>query len=225
MKPGALVELKRVARHFDAGAIRPIEEVSLTVSRADCVSIVGPSGSGKSTLIYLMSGMDLPSAGTVAWKGQISPSRREWTRIRASNIGLVFQDFLLLSHLNALQNVELAVSPEIGKWKDRRDRAILALQQVGLADRSESFPYALSGGERQRVAVARALVNDPELVLADEPTGSLDTSSAQIVTQLLFDLQSKRGHALVLVTHELNLARQCARQIRLRDGRVEEGAC
>lgn len=216
MPPAALIELNRVARSFDGGAVVAVREVSLSVVAGDCISIVGPSGSGKSTLIQLMSGMDSPTSGTVAWNGNVVADRRQWTRLRASEIGVVFQDFLLLPNLTSAQNVAIAIADRAGA----RDKALAALERVGLAHRANHRPQQLSGGERQRVAVARGLVNDPKLLLVDEPTGSLDTENAAIVSRLLLDLQSRHGHALVLVTHDRELARRCARQIAVRDGRI-----
>jgi predicted ABC-type transport system involved in lysophospholipase L1 biosynthesis ATPase subunit len=220
MPQATLIELNRVARSFDGGAVVAVREVSLTVAAGDCISIVGPSGSGKSTLIQLMCGMDVPTSGTVAWNASVVADRKQWTRLRASEIGVVFQDFLLLPNLTAAQNVAIAISERAGA----RDKALAALERVGLAHRAHHLPQQLSGGERQRVAVARGLVNDPKLLLVDEPTGSLDTENAAIVSRLLLDLQARHGHALVLVTHDLALARRAAKQIAVRDGRIVEAA-
>jgi putative ABC transport system ATP-binding protein len=220
MPQAALIELNRVARSFDDGAVVAVREVSLAVTAGDCISIVGPSGSGKSSLIQLMCGMDAPTSGTVAWNGSIVADRRQWTRLRSSEIGVVFQDFLLLPNLTSVQNVAIAIADRAGT----RDKALAALERVGLAHRAHHLPQQLSGGERQRVAVARGLVNDPKLLLVDEPTGSLDTENAAVVSRLLLDLQSRHGHALVLVTHDLELARRCAKQVAVRDGRIVEGA-
>ncbi len=214
----ALIELNRVARSFDDGAVVAVRDVSLAVAAGDCISIVGPSGSGKSTLIQLMCGMDAPTSGTVAWNGSIMADRRQWTRLRAGEIGVVFQEFLLLPNLTAVQNVAAAISERAGA----RDKALAALERVGLAHRANHLPQQLSGGERQRVAVARGLVNDPKLLLVDEPTGSLDTENAAVVSRLLLDLQSRHGHALVMVTHDLELARRCAKQVAVRDGLIVE---
>lgn len=217
-----LVELDHVARAFDGGAVVALHDVSLTISMGDSVAIVGPSGSGKSTLIQLMCGMDMPSAGMVAWKGQPVTGRKRWTELRALEIGVVFQDFLLLPNLTAVQNVEMAIPPGDAGPKQARKTAIAALESVELSHRLKHLPHALSGGERQRVAIARGLVNSPRLMLVDEPTGSLDSTNAVRVSQLLFDLQARHGHALVLVTHDPSLAARCARQIFIRDGRIVE---
>src|SRR5665647_3558853 len=224
MAPVPLVKLDHVAREFDGGAVVALRDVSLTVAYGDSIAIVGPSGSGKSTLIQLICGMDMPSAGTVAWKGNSVTGRKQWTELRAREIGVVFQDFLLLPNLTAAQNVEMAIAAGGAGGKESRKKAIAALEGVGLSHRASHLPYALSGGERQRVAIARGLINSPGLMLVDEPTGSLDSENAALVSQLLFDLQARHGHALVLVTHDPSLAKRCARQIFIRDGRIVERA-
>lgn len=216
----ALIELDRVARSFDDGAVVAVHDVSLSISQGSCISIVGPSGSGKSTLIQLMCGMDLPTSGAVRWKGRTIVDRRQWTRIRASEIGVIFQEFLLLPNLTALQNVQIAISVNARRPAMARQKAFAALERVGLAHRAHHLPHALSGGERQRVAVARGLVNEPRLLLVDEPTGSLDSHNATLVSQLLLDIQSQQGHSLVLVTHDAELAARCKQQIVVRDGRI-----
>jgi putative ABC transport system ATP-binding protein len=222
MPSPALIQLNQVARSFDDGAVVAIQDVSLSIFAGNCVSIVGPSGSGKSTLIQLMCGMDVPTSGTVVWKGQAITDRAQWTEMRASEIGVIFQDFLLLPNLTALQNVQIAVLANALNPGRKRQKALAALERVGLAHRAQHPPHALSGGERQRVAVARGLVNEPKLLLVDEPTGSLDSTNAALVSQLLLDLQSQEGHALVLVTHDADLAQRCKQQIVMRDGRIVE---
>ena len=217
-----LIELNRVARSFDDGAVVAVKDVSLAIGAGSCISIVGPSGSGKSTLIQLMCGMDVPTSGTVTWNGRAVADRREWTRLRASEIGVIFQEFLLLPNLTALQNVQIAISGSKLNPANARQQAAAALERVGLSHRLQHLPQALSGGERQRVAVARGIANEPKLLLVDEPTGSLDSHNASLVSQLLLDLQSQQGHALVLVTHDAELARRCKQQIVVRDGRIVE---
>jgi putative ABC transport system ATP-binding protein len=214
-----LISLEGVGRQFDGGAVVALRDVSLSVSAGDSVAIVGPSGSGKSTLIQLMCGMDVPSAGMIRWRGAPA-SRRHWAALRAGEIGVVFQDFLLLPNLTAAENVEMALRPGTAAL---RQKALAALEAVGLAHRASHLPQALSGGERQRVAIARGLVNAPKLMLVDEPTGSLDSVNAAAVSELLFDLKARHGHALVLVTHDPALAARCARQVVIRDGRLSEG--
>ena len=219
-----LIRLDRAVRSFDNGAVVAVQDISLSVFPGDCISITGPSGSGKTCLIHLMCGIDVPTAGTVAWKGQIISGRRRWSGLRGSDIGVVFQDFLLLPALTALQNVQIAIQDTTMKSAKNRDKAFALLEKVGLANRAQHYPYSLSGGERQRVAIARSLVNNPQILLADEPTGNLDSRNAALVSQLLFDLQQQSGHALVLVTHDAVLARRCARQVVVSDGLIIAGA-
>ena len=219
-----LIQLDHVARSFDNGAIVALRAVSLCVYPGDSIAIIGPSGSGKSTLIQLMCGMDAPSTGAVSWMGKTVSDRRNWTRLRATEIGVIFQDFLLLPNLSAVQNVEIAISADGVSVAAPREKALAAIDRVGLSSRAHHLPHALSGGERQRVAIARGLVNAPRLMLVDEPTGSLDSRNAELVSQLLIDLQSLHGHALVLVTHDAGLASRCTQNVRLSDGRIVESA-
>ena len=224
MQTTPIIHLDRVNRSFDNGAVVAVQDVSLSVFPGDCMSIIGPSGSGKSSLIHLMSGMDVPSAGRVVWKGRAIDSQSQWTRLRASEIGVIFQDFLLLPTLTALQNVQIAITKRQTTAAKERERALAVLERVGLASRAQHYPYALSGGERQRVAIARSLVNDPEILLADEPTGNLNSRNSALVSQLLFDLQRRSGHALVLVTHDTALAQRCEQKVKVSDGRILQGA-
>jgi putative ABC transport system ATP-binding protein len=186
------------------------------------VAIVGASGSGKSTLILLLCGIRIPVAGQVLWKGKAVTSPEEWTALRRTEIGIVFQEFNLFPTLTARENIEVAMFGTGVGGRERRRRATVALETVGLADRATHLPHELSGGERQRIAIARSIINDPTLILADEPTGNLDSANAESILDLLFDLKRIRGATLVMVSHEPSYARRCARQIRIKDGRVYE---
>jgi putative ABC transport system ATP-binding protein len=219
-----IVRLERIGREFDGGRVAALRDVDLSLAAGECVALVGPSGSGKSSLVNMLCGVDTPSVGRVYWRGSPVSARSDWSRLRGTEIGVVFQDFNLLPTLTALENVELA-ELRIGKpAAERRQRAEKMLRDVGLADRQHHLPHALSGGERQRVAIARALVNAPALLLADEPTGSLDSANAALVAGLLFDLQRSMRVALLLVTHDEALASRCQRRVHLRDGRIVEHA-
>jgi putative ABC transport system ATP-binding protein len=216
----ALIALAGVSRAFDDGAIVALKSVDLTIRAGECVAILGPSGSGKSSIVNLLSGIDRPSDGRVLWNGKAITSRRAWARLRRSEIGIVFQEFNLLPTLTARENVEIALMGRGIEAADRHELAETALTRVGLAHRIGHLPHALSGGERQRVAIARSIVNAPRLLLADEPTGNLDSANAEIVADLLFSLQRDGGMTLVLVTHDEELAARCLRCVRVRDGKI-----
>jgi putative ABC transport system ATP-binding protein len=217
-----LVDLDHVSHAFDDGRIVALSDVSLSIKEGDSVAVLGASGSGKSTLILLMCGIRMPSTGVVRWKGEPVSEPEQWTNLRRTEIGIVFQEFNLFPTLTACENIEVAMFGSKFGSGDRKRRAEEALEIVGLAERTNHLPHELSGGERQRVAIARSMINNPALILADEPTGNLDSINALAVLNLLFDLKRARGTTLVMVTHESSYARRCARQIRIRDGKVFE---
>jgi putative ABC transport system ATP-binding protein len=219
-KPQPLVQLQSVSRSFDGGAVVALDNIDLTIPSGECLAILGPSGSGKSSIVNMLAGIDTPTTGQVFWNEQPVTSRRDWTRLRGGEIGIVFQEFNLLPTLTALENVEMALLGHGHSSAERRSRATATLEQVGLAHRLHHLPQALSGGERQRVAIARSIVNAPKLLLADEPTGNLDSVYASLVADLLIGLQESTGMTLVLVTHDERLAGRCHRTIRIRDGRL-----
>ena len=199
-----------------------VDDVTLEVAEGESVAIVGPSGCGKSTLLCLLGGLERPTAGTV----QLAQRRLEempeagLSRLRRRALGFVFQAFHLVDELTALENVELPALLAGASHRKARARATGLLEQVGLTDRAEHLPSALSGGQRQRVAIARALANGPAVVLADEPTGNLDTEAAADVLAL-FDELHQSGRTVVLITHEPDVALRADRTVRLRDGRIE----
>jgi ABC-type lipoprotein export system ATPase subunit len=203
----------------DAGLVRAVDEVDLDVAQAETVAIMGPSGCGKSTLLHLLGGLDPPSAGELWLAGQRidQMSERALARLRREAIGFVFQAFHLMDELTAVENVELPALLAGRSPRAARRRAADLLERVGLADRAKFLPSALSGGQRQRVAIARALANDPLVVLADEPTGNLD-SEATLEVLRLFDTLHAAGQTLVIVTHDSRIAATADRLITMRDG-------
>jgi putative ABC transport system ATP-binding protein len=196
--------------------------VTFRVDHGDYVAIVGSSGSGKSTLLNLLGALDRPTSGQVLYAGQDVRlmSDAELAALRNGSIGFVFQSFHLLPRLTALDNVQLPLVYRSTSVRERRERGLEALAAVGLADRVDHRPTELSGGQQQRVAIARALVTEPPLLLADEPTGNLDTRTGQEVMGLLEDLHDDRGVAVVVITHEAEIARRATRRIELRDGLI-----
>ena len=219
-----LIEFRDVSKTYDMGAeaqVKALDGVSLEIARADYVAVMGPSGSGKSTFMNLIGCLDTPSSGSYLLNGrEISTmSDDELAKIRNSEVGFIFQTFNLLPRTDALQNVELPLIYSGLPRRERHERAKGALQAVGLGDRMHHRPNELSGGQRQRVAIARALVNKPAILLADEPTGNLDSKTGVEIMALIGQLHSD-GNTIILVTHEDELAGQAARVIRLRDGKV-----
>lgn len=219
----ALITLDRVTRRYGQGetAVTAIDGVSLNVGRGEQIAVVGPSGSGKSTLLGLLGLIEVPDEGHVLVEAGDAALLSEDDRadLRRTRIGLVFQLFHLVPALTALDNVLLPLMPYIPR-SAIEPRAIELLESVGLGNRLTHRPAELSGGEQQRVAVARALIASPNLVLADEPTGNLDSRTSRDVVQLLLGLQEQHGYSLVIATHNAELAERMGRQVRLEDGRV-----
>ena len=217
-----VIEMTDVHLSLGAGAARVhiLQGVSLKVSRGEALGLVGSSGSGKSTLLMTMAGLERPDRGSVTVEEQRIDQMGEdsLARFRGARIGVIFQSFHLIPTMTALENV--AVPLELAGAPDPFGRAAAELRAVGLESRQSHYPAQLSGGEQQRVAIARALAPDPAILVADEPTGNLDEETGQTIIDLLFRLRRERGSTLVLVTHDLSLARMCDRVIRLRSGKV-----
>ncbi|MCC5789046.1 MAG: ABC transporter ATP-binding protein [Opitutales bacterium] len=219
-----ILEAREVSRRYQQGrrSLTVLNKVSLSLRRGESLAIVGPSGSGKTTLLGLCAGLDLPDEGEISFAGQALTGRSEEERatIRREQAGFIFQSFHLLPTLTALENA--AVPAELLGWSDARERAKNLLRQVGLEERLQHYPSQLSGGEQQRVAVARALVNSPSVLFADEPTGNLDTQTGETIADLLFSLNESAGTALILITHDERLAGRADRVLYLRNGEVQE---
>jgi putative ABC transport system ATP-binding protein len=223
---GAGIELDDVARRYEtpAGVVRAVDGVSLDVPPGTSLAITGASGCGKSTLLGLIGGLDAPTTGRVSIGGREISTLPESDRARwrRHEIGFVFQSDNLLPFLTATENVSLQCSPDSADDSDGEARSLELLAQLGLAEEADKFPDQLSGGQRQRVAVARALIHRPSLLVADEPTGSLDAENAEAVVDLLIGAQRTSGTTLVLVTHEPEVARRLDRAVGMRDGRLAD---
>jgi putative ABC transport system ATP-binding protein len=220
-----VIEIVGLSKTYRSGslAVHALQDVNLTIAQGDLVAIAGPSGSGKSTLMNILGCLDVPTAGIYRLAGDDVSHLDEdrLAEIRNRSIGFVFQQFNLLPALPAWRNVELPLTYSHVPRHERRERALAALDRVGLADRVDHKPSELSGGQQQRVAIARALVTEPALILADEPTGNLDSASSTEIMALLTGLHSQ-GRTVVLITHEPDVARTAERVIEIRDGRLRE---
>jgi ABC-type lipoprotein export system ATPase subunit len=226
-----VIKLQGIARTYQMGKteVHALRGVSLDIDKGECVAIMGPSGSGKSTLMHILGALDRPSEGVVSFDGRsiANENSEGLADIRGKRIGFVFQTFSLMPTLSALDNVDLAMLFQRVPRPKRRERAVKLLELVGLEDRMKHLPTELSGGEQQRVAIARALANEPQILLADEPTGNLDSKSGRQIMQLLQGLSQERGMTVILVTHDPKIADYADRTIRILDGQIdmtEEGA-
>ncbi len=211
-----------VSRSYDNGRIPALENITLTIEPGEFVVITGPSGSGKSTLLHLLSGMDRPTRGRIFFEGKEPGSAAEWAGIRAKRMGFVFQAFNLFPTLTAIENVEIPMFGVTPKRTRRRRRAAELLADVGLSHRAGHRPSQLSGGERQRVAIARSLANSPDILLADEPTGNLDTRTSGEIISLLGEIRKTHLLTLVIVSHDRDIAESAERLLRIADGRLRK---
>ena len=218
------MEAKELWKVYETGSnkVQALRGVDLSINAGEMVAIMGPSGCGKTTLLNCVSSLDEFTAGEVLvdGRGLSEMSDKERTQMRAERLGFVFQSFNLLPVLSAVENVELPLLMNDVAPREARERALSALESVGLRDWAGHLPSELSGGEQQRVTIARAFVHEPALILADEPTGNLDTSTSETVIELLIDLNRSRGITFLLVTHEEEIARECTRLVSIRDGLI-----
>jgi putative ABC transport system ATP-binding protein len=223
MSEGPLIHLAGVVKTFDEGRLRALDGVDADIATGEFVAIVGPSGCGKSTLLNVIAALDRPDEGVVTVADHDLRERRDLDHYRREHIGLVFQLDNLIPTLTAAENVEIPMFGRAGSRRDRHRRALELLELVGIGHRADERPPQLSGGERQRVAIARALANDPPIVLADEPTGRLDSTNSGQVMDLLEGLQATKGVTLVVVTHDPNVSARADRVLHMLDGRVADG--
>ena len=219
----SMIEIKDATKVYQMGdtEVRALDGVGISITEHEFVSIIGPSGSGKSTLMHVIGCLDVPTTGQYYLDGEeVSDlTENKLAQIRSRKIGFVFQQFNLLSKLSAVENVELPLIYQGVGVRERRERSIDALTRVGLGERCYHKPNELSGGQQQRVAIARALVSNPPLILADEPTGNLDTHSGEEILQMLNDLHRK-GNTIVVITHDMEVAQAAERMIHIRDGKI-----
>ena len=216
-----LAEALAVTRSYENGRVKALRGVDLRIEAGDFVAITGSSGSGKTTLLQMLGGLDTPDSGEIRFRGQSLSEMGDLSSFRAQRVGFVFQSFHLLSTLSACENVQVPMVGSPLPEKGREQRAIQLLEQVGLAERIRHRPSELSGGERQRVAIARSLANEPDLLLADEPTGNLDRESTTMVMELLSRIHRDNGTTLVVVTHDPSTAAYARRRITMSDGMVK----
>jgi putative ABC transport system ATP-binding protein len=220
----AVYELRGVSRTYTLGGaqVHAVRDVDLTLMTGESVAVVGPSGSGKTTLLQLLGALDRPTGGELLFEGRDIGrlGDGDLSELRLGVFGFVFQQFNLIPTLTAAQNVEIALAPRAYTRGERRERVLELLASVGLADRADHVPGKLSGGEQQRVAIARALANDPHVLLADEPTGNLDSTTGAEIMNLLLSLSGEQQRTVVVVTHDADVAARARRMIRMQDGRL-----
>jgi putative ABC transport system ATP-binding protein len=215
------LEVRKLCKSYDEGRIEALRGVDLSIAAGEFLAISGASGSGKSTLLQLMGGLDIPTSGEVLFQDALLGTTLNMDVYRATQVGFIFQAFYLLPTLRAIENVQVPMLAMGGNTNHRADRAESLLIEMGLEHRLRQYPNELSAGERQRVAIARALANDPSILLADEPTGNLDSVNSGRIMEMLVSIQQKRGMTLVVITHEQEIAKAAPRHIRIRDGRIE----
>lgn len=215
-----LIRLANVLKEYDDGAVIALNNINLSIEKGSFVSIIGPSGSGKSTLLNMLGALDSPDSGHVIINGVDLATQKDLSDFRRHEIGFIFQLHNLLPNLNVQENVEIPLMDAKMSEKDKHRRALLFIEAVGLLDKKKQKPSKLSGGERQRVAIARALVNFPSIILADEPTGALDTKNGQKVLDVLRFVHESIGATLIIVTHDIDVARLADRTIEIRDGQI-----
>jgi ABC-type lipoprotein export system ATPase subunit len=217
---GCVFEAVGLEKKYEDGRVHALRGVTFSVVQGEFVAITGPSGCGKTTLLQMLGALDRPTAGTLLYRGNSIPDLSDPSIYRAHEIGFIFQAFHLLPTFTALENVQIPMFESDLSISERRNRAVTLLQSVGLGHRLSHFPAKLSGGERQRVAIARSLANGPSVLLADEPTGNLDSENARLILELIVRVHREQNMTLMLVTHDMSIAQQASRTIQMKDGRI-----
>ena len=214
------VEIKDLYKSYENGKIKALNGIDLTIKDGEFVSIIGPSGSGKSTLLNMLGALDVPDSGSISVAGEDLKSSKSLNKFRGEKIGFIFQLHNLIPNISVRENVEIPMFTQGMSSKDMKNRALKLLDDVGLKDKADILPNKLSGGERQRVAIARALANDPSIILADEPTGSLDSKTISKILKQLIDLHEDKNVTLIIVTHDMDVAKLADRVVEVLDGEI-----
>ncbi|WP_346676177.1 ABC transporter ATP-binding protein [Methanobrevibacter woesei] len=219
-----IIEIKNLKKSYEDGHIKALNGIDLTIEEGEFVSIIGPSGSGKSTLLNMLGALDLPDSGSINVAGYDLLSNTKLNEFRGDKLGFIFQLHNLIPNISVVENVEIPMFTKDWSSKQMRERALNLLDIVGLKDKAKQMPNKLSGGERQRVAIARALANEPSIILADEPTGSLDSKTSNKILKQLTKLHKEENVTLIVVTHDMNVARLADRVIEVLDGKIIDGS-
>lgn len=214
------VEIKGLYKSYENGNIKALNGIDLTIEDGEFVSIIGPSGSGKSTLLNMLGALDIPDSGSITVAGQDLRSSKKLNEFRGEKIGFIFQLHNLIPNISVRENIEIPMYTQKMSSKEMKTRALKLLDDVGLKDKADIMPNKLSGGERQRVAIARALANEPSIILADEPTGSLDSKTSSRILKQLIDLHEDKNVTLIIVTHDMDVAKLADRVIEVLDGEI-----
>jgi ABC-type lipoprotein export system ATPase subunit len=217
-----ILRAESLTLHFDEGKTKALDGIDIAIAEGECLALVGPSGCGKSSLLNLIGTLDCPTSGQIYFRSSPYSAVGDRSLFRRQHIGFVFQSFHLITTLSALDNVIVPTIGVPGSASNHKERATRLLSRLGLRDRLDHFPNKMSGGERQRVAIARALINDPEVLLADEPTGSLDSANAMDVLVLIDEIRKERGLTVILVTHDTDISSRADRVVHMRDGKLDE---
>lgn len=217
---GKIIELKNLVKTYENGNIKALNGIDLEIEEGEFVSIIGPSGSGKSTLLNILGALDIAESGEITVAGYNLMENKELHKFRGEKLGFIFQLHNLIPNISVVENIEIPMFTQKISSKEMREKALNLLDSVGLKDKAKYMPTKLSGGERQRVAIARALANDPSIILADEPTGSLDSKTSQMILEQLTKLHKEENVTLIMVTHDMNVAKLADRIIEVLDGKI-----